>query len=176
VISEDPSLESRCRALEIGPYGRCVYHCDNDVVDHQSVNMEFASGATGVLFMHGHAHEEARTMRYDGTRATLRGKFSYGISDSIEIHDHLTGRVERIDPQAGDSGHGGGDAGVMAAFVKVLREPRAVSARADSVALTTSRESLESHLMAFAAEEARVNGSIVQMDRFRRRAEVTAGG
>jgi predicted dehydrogenase len=160
----------------MGPYGRCVYHCDNDVVDHQTVNIEFESGVTGVLFMHGHAHEEARTMRYDGTRATLRGKFSYGIDDSIEIHDHLTGLVERIDPQAGGSGHGGGDAGVMAAFVRVLREPRAESAPAVPAALTTSRESLESHLMAFAAEEARVNGSIVQMDGFRRRAEATASG
>jgi predicted dehydrogenase len=175
-ISEDPSLEARRRALETGPHGRCVYRCDNDVVDHQTVNMEFESGVSGVLFMHGHAHEEARTMRYDGTRATLRGKFSYGIDDSIEIHDHRTGHVERIDPQAGDSGHGGGDAGVMAAFVRVLREPSAVSAPAVSSALTSSRESLESHLMAFAAEEARVNGSIVQMDRFRRRAEATTDG
>jgi predicted dehydrogenase len=175
-ISEDPSLEARRRALETGPYGRCVYYCDNDVVDHQTVNMEFESGVTGVLFMHGHAHEEARTMRYDGTRATLRGKFSYGIDDSIEIHDHLTGRVERIDPQASGSGHGGGDAGVMAAFATVLREPSAMSAPAVSAALTSSRESLESHLMALAAEEARVNGSIVQMDGFRRRAEATTDG
>jgi len=163
VISEDTSLEARRRALETGPYGRCVYRCDNDVVDHQTVNVEFASGATGVLFMHGHSHEESRTMRYDGTRATLRAKFGYGVGDVIEIHDHLTGRMERVDPQAGGSGHGGGDAGLMAAFVKALRDPR--------TALTTSRESLESHLMAFAAEEARVEGSIVEMSAYRTQAE-----
>ena len=163
VISEDSSLEARRRALETGPYGRCVYRCDNDVVDHQTVNIEFESGTTGVLFMHGHSHEEGRTMRYDGTRATLRAKFGYGKGDSIEVHDHLTGRVEQIEPQAGVSGHGGGDVGVMAAFVKALLDP--------SAALTPARESLESHLMAFAAEDARVNGSIVYMDEFRRRAE-----
>jgi predicted dehydrogenase len=170
VISEDPSLEARRHALETGPYGRCVYHCDNDVVDHQTVNLAFGSGATGVLFMHGHSHEEGRTMRFDGTRATLRGKFAYGSGDApIEIHDHVTGRVERIDPQAvvdPDTavGHGGGDTGVMAAFVKALRGAGA--------ALTTARESLESHLMAFAAEEARTKGVIVSMDEFRGRAEV----
>jgi hypothetical protein len=178
VISEDASLEARRRALETGPYGRCVYHCDNDVVDHQTVNVEFENGATGILVMHGHSHEEARTMRYDGTRATLRGRFAYGVGDSIEIHDHLTGRVERIDPQAAGghrpvvAGHGGGDAGVMAAFARALRNPG--TARGPRPA-TTARESLESHLMAFAAEEARVSGTVVSMDEFRRRAEAGPG-
>jgi len=167
VISEDTSLETRRQALERGPYGRCVYRCDNDVVDHQTVNMEFENGATGVLFMHGHSHEESRTMRYDGTRATLRGKFVYGMDDSIEIHDHLTGHVERIvprGPQGDGSGHGGGDVGVMTGFVRAVRDP--------STAQTTARESLESHLMAFAAEQARVNGAVVSMNELRRRAEV----
>lgn len=163
-ISEDTSLEARRRALETGPYGRCVYHCDNDVVDHQIVNLEVESGASVALVMHGHSHEEARTMRYDGTRATLRGKFGYGFGDAIEIHDHLTSRVERIDPQAGGSGHGGGDEGVMAAFVRAVRD-------SSSAALTSARESLESHLMAFAAEQARVEGAIVEMATYRERAE-----
>jgi predicted dehydrogenase len=163
VISEDPSLEARRQALETGPYGRCVYHCNNNVVDHQTVNMEFESGATGVLFMHGHSHEEGRTMRYDGTRATLRGKF--GVGSRIEIHDHLTGRIEEIDVDAGGSGHGGGDYGIMQSFVQ--------AAHNRDGALTTARESLESHLLAFAAEEARVEGSIIAMDAYRHRAEAT---
>lgn len=110
-------------------------------------------------------------MRYDGTRATLRARLGYGFCDSIEIHDHLTGRVEEPDLSAAEreadlSGHGGGDAGLMAAFARALRP--GLGSRGG---LTTSRESLESHLMAFAAEEARVEGSIVWMDGFRRRAE-----
>jgi predicted dehydrogenase len=172
VISEDTCPEARQRALETGPYGRCVYRCDNDVVDHQIVNMEFESGTTGVLVMHGHAHEEARTMRFDGTRATLRGKFAYGMDDSIEIHDHLTGRVERIAPRRDVGGHGGGDEGMMAAFVRALRDPTTARGTRST---TTAREALESHLMAFAAEEARLNGTVVSMDDFRRRAEVTPG-
>jgi predicted dehydrogenase len=162
VLSEDTNLQARRRALETGPYGRCVYHCDNDVVDHQTVNLEFDSGATGVLVMHGHSHHEGRTMQYDGTRATLLGRFMHGIQE-IEIHDHLSGEIERISPGAGTSGHGGGDEGLMTAFVKAVRDP--------STALTTARESLESHLMAFAAEEARTGGAIVSMVQFRRRAE-----
>ena len=110
-------------------------------------------------------------MRYDGTRATLRARLGYGFGDSIQIHDHLTGRVEEPDLSSGGmeadlSGHGGGDASLMAAFVRSLR-PDLGSIEG----LTTSRESLESHLMAFAAEEARVEGCVVSMDEFRCRAE-----
>ena len=165
IISEDTSPEARRRALETGPYGRCVYRCDNDVVDHQTVNMEFESGATGVLFMHGHSHREGRTMRYDGTRATLIGHY-YATDQEIQIHDHLTGKTEIIRPEIGPlgaSGHGGGDEGLMRAFVQALRDP--------SAALTTARESLESHLMAFAAEKARVEGVVVDMDAYRRQVE-----
>jgi predicted dehydrogenase len=162
VISEDTSLEARRVALETGPYGRCVYHCDNDVVDHQTVNIEFESGATGVLIMHGHSYRESRTMRYEGTRATLIGHFYLGDNE-IQIHDHLTGKVEVIRPEVGPlgaTGHGGGDEGLMSAFVRALR--------AQSAAPTTAKESLESHLMAFAAEESRIHGgAVIDMDAYR---------
>jgi predicted dehydrogenase len=161
-LSDDTSMAGRLHALESGPYGRCVYRCDNDVVDHQTVNMEFAGGATAVLFMHGHSHEEGRTMRYDGTRATLRARFGAGNS-RIEINDHLTNQCEEIIIPPASSGHGGGDMAIVASFVR--------AARGEAAALTSARESLESHLLAFAAEESRLRGMVVDMNDFRRRAE-----
>lgn len=166
VISEEPGLEARRRALETGPFGRCAYFCDNDVVDHQSVNMEFEGGTTAVLFMHGHSYEESRTMRYDGTRATLRGKFTYS-GGWIEVHDHLTGRREELVIPPAESGHGGGDFGVVRAFLRGVRGEEPV--------LTPAREALESHLLAFAAEASRLNGTVVDMREFRRRAEANTG-
>ena len=71
VLTDDPSPAGRQTALAEGPYGRCVYTAGSDVVDHQVVSMELSSGASAVLVMHGHSGEEERTMRYDGTRATL---------------------------------------------------------------------------------------------------------
>jgi hypothetical protein len=142
-----------------------VYRCDNDVVDHQTVNMEMEDGTSVVLVMHGHSHQEGRTMRYDGTRATLFGYY-YPTGHEIQIHDHLTGQVEVIRPPVGPiggTGHGGADAELMAGFVRALRDP--------ACALTTARDLLESHLLAFAAEEARVSGTIVDMPEFRRRAD-----
>jgi predicted dehydrogenase len=164
-VSEDTSPEARWRALEEGPYGRCVYRCDNDVVDHQTVDMTFAGGVSAVLVMHGHSHEEGRTLRIDGSRATLRGRYALNRHE-IELHDHRSGRVQHIRiPQTvhDATGHGGGDAGLIAAFVTAVRTR--------SPAPTTARASLESHLMAFAADEARLNGSIIDMTAYRRRAE-----
>jgi len=166
-ISEDSSRQARWQALETGPYGRCVYHCDNDVVDNQTVNMEFESGISAAMIMHGHSHKEGRTMRFDGTRATLIGRY-YLDEQTIEIHDHLSGEVEIIDPMipstgAGATGHASGDTGLMAAFVQAVNDA--------NPALTSARNSLESHLMAFAAEQARQTDTVVQMEPFRRQAE-----
>lgn len=161
-ITNQPTAEGIQLALENGRYGRCVYQCDNNVVDHQTVNMQFANGASVVLFMHGHSPEESRTMRYDGSRATLRGKFDY-VNGYIEIHDHLTDTVEKLNIPAGNSGHGGGDEGIIQGFVQAMR--------GQQPPLTAARDSLESHLLAFAAEESRLNGTVIDMEQFRQQAE-----
>jgi len=158
----DLRRESIRRALEEGPYGRCVYHCDNDVVDNQIVTMQTGAGTTISFFMHGHSHEEGRTLRLDGTRATLFGEFMH-LRQEIRIHDHLTGAVEVIRPEIRFGAHGGGDQGLMAAFVATLRG-------GGQSPLTDARAALESHLLAFAAEQARVEGTVIDMDAYRRAA------
>lgn len=160
-ISIDTSDEARLHALATGPYGRCVYKTDNNVVDHQVVNLEFNSGTIATLIMQGFSHEEGRTMRYDGTRATMRATFPSSTPPQLEIHDHLTGHKEEVllGISPADSGHGGGDAGIMKAFVKAMRGGAAE-------VLSSARVSLTSHLLAFAAEEARLTGATVDMDVF----------
>jgi hypothetical protein len=132
------------------------------VVDHQTVSMQMANGAHVNLIMHGHSHLESRTMRYDGTRATLRGSFAYG-NDSIVIHDHKSGTEEHIPIDSRTSGHGGGDEGIVRSFIQAMR--------GIAPPLTTARESLESHLLAFAAEESRLQGTVIDMPAFRQAAE-----
>jgi predicted dehydrogenase len=161
---DDASRAGRLRALQTGPYGRCVYKCDNDVVDYQTVSMSFENGAQATLVLNGHSDEEERTVRYDGSRATLTGRFAYGRKHIIEVRDHLNGQTERIDATPSSGGHhGGGDDGVMAAFIQAVR--------GQAPALTTVQESLDSYLMAFAAEEARLSGSVVDMTSFRSRVQ-----
>src|SRR2546421_966276 len=156
-VTLDRTPEGVMRALETGPYGRCVYRSDNDVVDHQVVLMHFAGGLSVSLTMQGSSHVEGRTVRIDGTRATLLANESRG---EFEIHDHRTGTAERIVKPRGVGGHGGGDDALMHAFVGALRGDRAG-------VLTSARESVTSHLMAFAAEQARVTGEAVDLERYR---------
>jgi predicted dehydrogenase len=153
VITDDLSQEGRLEALQEGPYGRCAYRAESNVVDHQIVTMELESGTSVALIMHGHSHDESRTMRYDGTRATLRGFF--GRQQSITVIDHVSGKPEEIPIGTGVGGHGGGDAGIMEAFLATV-ETGAPPA-------TPAAESLESHFLAFLAEEARKSGAVIDV-------------
>jgi len=149
-ITDDLSESGILRALREGPYGRCVYRCDNDQVDHQETIIEFANGTTAVLRMHGHSAREGRTLRIDGSLGTLRG--AYGGGGRLEILLHRTGKRVRIPVKTDLLGHAEGDYGLMENFARVL---------AGEAGATTAEESLASHLMAFAAHESRITGNIV---------------
>ena len=168
VICENPGDEDALlKALQEGPYGLCVYHCDNDVVDHQVVAIEFEGGITASLTMHGHSHEEGRTLRIDGSKASLLAKFGFSRTN-IEIHDHRSMDVERYDflSNVENVGHGGGDSGIIENFIRTISS--------GNPAPSSARESLESHLMAFAAEDSRHNQVVVDMADFREEAEKQA--
>lgn len=168
VVSLDPSPAAVERALREGPYGRCVYRSGSTAVDHQVVAFELEGGGSGTLTVHGHSGEEGRTVRVDGTRATLRGAFTASRQElRIEPHDARTafaGGGEDVPVRApvgmAGGGHGGGDGGLAAAFVAAVREGR----------LESPESYLESHLLAFAAEEARLTGRVVDLRGYRRSA------
>lgn len=176
VVAQNPTKEAIHNALKSGPYGRCVYHCGNDVVDHQVVAMQFECGASVTLTMHGHSHTEGRSTRIQGARGELRAEFGYGGA-WIEVDEHRSDRRTRYDTSAASNeGHGGGDARLMRAFLESVgsqsgthfasgASPGGASQSASH--LTTARRSLESHWMAFAAEEARVGEKVVKMGEFR---------
>jgi predicted dehydrogenase len=160
-VSADPAREARRAALETGRYGRCVYHCDNDVVDHQVLAVEFEGGTTATFTVHGLASEEKRTVRLTGTRGELRGVLHDGV---IEVSRHGKFGLERHTVGEGESavGHFGGDEGLIEHFA-------AVAGGSAGEGLRTSGEvSLASHLLGFAAERARVTGTVVDLADFRR--------
>ncbi len=161
-------MEERLEELRTGPYGRCVYRCGNNVVDHQTVNMEFEDGVTAALIMQGYSNFGNRTVRFDGTRGTLEGRFQKGDSE-LSVHDHRTGNVERFEYRFEDS-HGGSDERLMADFVQAVRGD-------GGTRMSGSVEAAESHLMALASEESRLNGgAVVDMEEFRRAAAAASAG
>lgn len=159
-ISNDPSIAAREQALRDGPYGRCVYRCDNDVVDHQVVNLMFENDVTASFTMCGFTHEINRTLKLMGTKGEIRGNMA---KNELEIYDFLTGTCELIhtEGESGDNGHGGGDEGIMRAFVKLLGGDVGEN-------LTSADVSVQSHLIAFAAERARLENSVIDLPTFRK--------
>ncbi|HUT32866.1 MAG TPA: Gfo/Idh/MocA family oxidoreductase [Planctomycetota bacterium] len=154
VLTPQPTRESVLEALRTGPYGRCVYACDNDVVDHQVVSMEFAGGRTATFTMTAFNRGGHRKTRIFGTRGEV-----HGDGAKIERYDFLTDATEVIDTTAPDptvlGGHGGGDFGLMHNFLAAI-------AQGDpGLVLSGPQETLESHLIVFAAEQARNTGRVV---------------
>ena len=125
--------------------------------------MEFERGATCTFTVHGHSDREGRTLRIDGSRATLHGDFAHApYPQFFTIHDHGSDSAERIDIDPDESGHGGGDQGVIRDFVAGLRGR-------PSIHQTTARTSLQSHLLAFAAEHSRTHGGVaIEISSFER--------
>jgi hypothetical protein len=131
-----------------------VYACDNDVVDHQVVSMEFEGGRSAVFTMTAFTAGFGRTTRIFGTRGQITGDSRY-----ITVRDFLTDRDTVHDTAAPDGtnqgGHGGGDEGLFNAFLA------AVASGDARPILSGSRETLESHLLVFAAERSRRTGRVV---------------
>lgn len=159
-VSLDPARSARQRALESGPYGRCVYHCDNDVPDHQVVALEFEGGITASFALHGLAAHERRTIRITGTAGELRGVFEEGV---IEVSRQGSFEAERHTTSGSPFGHYGGDDGLLDHVTRAVADGASVGGR------TSGRVALESHLLGFAAEEARTKGTTVEMSEYRAR-------
>ena len=157
-LSSDPSREARRRALAVSPYGRCVYRCDNDVMDHQVVSVAFENGLIGTLGVHGCASEERRTVRISGTRGELRGIMQTGL---IEVSRHGSPELETIRITASPFGHARGDRGLLDHFCDVVARDALDEVRA------SGRVALESHLLGFASERARIEGRVVDMTAYR---------
>jgi predicted dehydrogenase len=153
VLTDDLTETGVTEALRTGPYGRCVYACDNDVVDHQVVSIEFEGGATGSFTMAGFTPHMDRQTRILGTHGYLDGD-----GTTAELHDFTTGTTETLttkgSAQDTEEGHGGGDAGLMDAFTTAVQTGDAKHI------LSGPAESLESHRAVFAAERSRLAGTV----------------
>lgn len=151
VITTDLSEDGRRKALREGPYGRCVYHCDNDVVDRQVVNLEFDGGAVATFTMTAFSADFSRQLKIFGTKGQIQADMG-----TREVVLHRFGEEKQVIPvDTAASGHGGGDDGIMRDFLQILRE--------GGESKTSAAVSLQSHLICFAAERSRKEKIVVEI-------------
>ncbi|MCO1658652.1 Gfo/Idh/MocA family protein [Pseudonocardia humida] len=160
VLTPTPTAETVRAALEEGPYGRCVYDCDNDVVDHQVVALDYANGVTATHTVTAFTDMGNRRTRIFGTDGCIDGDGA-----SLTVHDFRRGPrapVQVLTPGETDfdpvSAHSDGDRNLVAAFVT------ACATRDPAPILSGPHESVGSHRIVWAAERARRTGTVVHLD------------
>ncbi|WP_238403291.1 Gfo/Idh/MocA family protein [Paenibacillus mesophilus] len=156
-LGVEPDEASKVRSLATdNPYGRCVWHCDNDVVDHQSVIVEFGKGGTASHNMIGATAKPSRTIHIVGTKGEISGVLEDGFftirtPDARKGHEYSEKKVEVN--VTGDS-HGGGDMLLVNDFVKVLK------GETPSLSFTSLDTSVFGHRIGFAAERSRLGNRV----------------
>lgn len=142
-------------SLRTTDYGRCVYRMDNDQCDHYVTNIRFQDDVTASFSM------EALTP-WGGRRTRVMGSMGYieGDMRQMEVYDFRTGESTVFESDALDvdqyagSGHGGGDWRLAANWVQAVAQQDA------SLLSSTIDVSIESHIMAFAAERSRAQDTV----------------
>ncbi len=152
ILHPEPTAENITQILKTADYGKCVFRMDNDVVDHQTVQMQLSDGVTVTFQMTGFTNQQTRTIRVMGTEGEIWGDFK----ERILYCQRFGEEKETIDLNTlglDFTGHGGGDEGLV---LDVIRYAQGEDF--DDSSMTTIGRSVESHLLAFAAEASRVAG------------------
>ena len=143
--------ETILRELRNGPFGRCVFHCNNDVMDNQVAIFEFEDRITASFSMQAMSHDGGRKTRIFATQGDL-----YGDEYALTATQFLSGKHEKWDTSMINinSGHGGGDHGLVSDFIQAVRHNN------PNYLTSTIQASMASHLMGFKAEESRKKGTV----------------
>lgn len=151
VLTTDLTPAGITKALREGPYGRCVYHCDNDVVDRQVVNLELEDGVVCSFVMSAFTANSTRQLKILGTKGHIQADMA---KREIWLWP-FGGQPYQVPMEESVSGHGGGDYGLMRDFLRVLRD--------GGESRSSARQSLQSHLICFAAEKSRLESRVVEL-------------
>ena len=152
MVSLDHSRQAHYEAIRTGPYGRCVWKCDNDVVDHQTVNLLFEGDVTATFTMTAFTYDGGRRLRINGTLGDLAFD-----EKTIVVRRFGEPRAETIDLAGQEGTHGGGDQRIADEFVESLYT------RDDGRLVANAQEALKTHSVVFAAERSRLEGRTIDL-------------
>ncbi|RKX35149.1 MAG: gfo/Idh/MocA family oxidoreductase [Verrucomicrobia bacterium] len=162
---ESPSIEKMTESLKTSPYGQCVWKTDMNVVDHQSVVIEFEDGATATLNMVGGSAKPLRALHLIGTHGEIQGC----LEDDRYVVRHIDPRPghefsertvdlnETGDKTGAHGGHAGGDSRLVGDFLDYLdgNEP--------SISTTSLEDSVAGHLIGFCAHQSMAENKVVEI-------------
>ncbi len=158
--------EGRIKELEEGPHGRCVFRCDNDVMDHQLVNIEYEGGKLATLSLSAFSLTWERTLNINGTAGEI---YSKDLTGKLEVRNFSPkNKVRRKRVRFNPLFHGGSDGIVLIEFAKSVKN---FDKNKGADVLTSAKDALDSHLLCFSAEEARKKNTVVDMVKFKKDAE-----
>jgi predicted dehydrogenase len=158
VVCTETTHENLRNAIKSGAYGRCVFKCDNDVVDNQHILIEYEDGTTATLEITPYAAFICREVRVRGTLGEI-----IASEESGEVKLRVFGQDEEEIEQdyCLGGGHGGGDWALINDFVSVL-EGGDNSAKSR----TSIENSLISHALGAASEISRKEHKVVDFQDF----------
>lgn len=156
--------EAKLKSLSTdNPHGRCVWKCDNDVVDHQSLIAHFADGCVAAHTLTTGTAKPCRTMHLVGTTGEIEGSVEDG-KFVIRYPDARPGQEYTetpVDLNVSMDMHGGGDLRLVGDFLAVVRGEK------PSLSTTQLEDSVYGHLIGFAADEAMETNSVVEIEDIR---------
>ena len=154
-----PTNEQVAHVLKTTQYGKCVYKCNNNVVDHQVVNLEFED-STVVSFNMCAFNYGGRFIRIMGTDGEIYGDMEKAEIDYFNFKTRETEKISTAEDATGATiveGHGGGDPGIVSVLHKYITEDY------NGDLLSEIGISTQNHLISFAAEKSRLEGKVIDI-------------
>lgn len=167
-VTDKNTIESMRAAIQDGPYGRCVFRCDNDVCDHQVTLVEFNNGVTASFQMSAFSDKIHRRIKVMCEHGSIEGDDSenYITVTRYGSYSEVPTEPEIIELPAYIGRHGGGDYGIVEEFLRIIGK-RLKHSDLDICdtydGISSIEKSIESHLIANAAEEARLSGRVIHV-------------
>lgn len=165
VLTDNQTEEGIIEAIRTGPYGRCVFRCDNDVCDSQVALIKFKNGVTVTFNLSAFSNRMCRTIKIMCEKGEIIGDDGINQIEVIKFTSNsMDTCVKRVVyPKIVNGFHGGGDTGLMVDFLKELGNKSGAGDSRSSI-----KKSVESHVMSHAAEVSRLSGKSIDVDEFKR--------
>lgn len=161
ILGCEGSKDALKEVLKTSPFGRCVYYCDNNVPDHQVVNMEMNDGSTVVFTVSAFTKNNSRTIKIMGTEGEIGGCLEEGII----ILRKFSGDDKKYMITCDDTKHCGGDSAIINELIDRINEKR----------FGFDETIINSHVIAFASEASRIERRMVEVKKYKELNKISGG-